>query len=459
MTTPRGTSTDLPTGITATDAEIAGFDLGPHLVNLMWDEPFFAAMLRDITKVETTSIPTAGVLARDGDLTMWWNRGFVAALGPKRVKGLLKHEVYHLVFEHTTTRKHTPHLIHNYATDLAINSLIPEEELPEGGLIPGKALALPPEARAKMTPDAADRFDRISAKIESLPPMMSSEWYFGQLVNDEQFMDDMQGKDPGEGQPGDGQPGDGGQPGQPDENGVPGTMDSHEGWDEGEMSDAERELVKGKVKQALKEAVAKCDSSGKWGSVGADMRGKLRALCSNEVDWRVVLRSFCGRSQRANKSRTMKRINRKYPYIHSGRKVGHSANVAVYVDQSGSVDDDALALLYAELNQLARRVTFTFIPFDSDVDEDNEFVWKRGQKAKLDRYRCGGTNFHAVCEHANKNRHRFDGYIIMTDGEAGDPGPSRMRRAWVIVPGRRLLFEPHRGDTLVQMKDAAKVAA
>jgi predicted metal-dependent peptidase len=413
----------------------------------MWDEPFFAAMLRDITKVETTQIPTAGVLAKDGNIKMWWNRTFVAALEPKKVKGLLKHEVYHLVFEHTTSRKKTPHLIHNYATDLAINSLIAVEELPEGGLIPGRALVLKDDAREKMSPDALARFERISAKIESLPPMMSSEWYFGELMSDDQFREDMEPQE-----------GSGGQGGEP-KDGVPGTTDDHGGWDEGDMSDAEKELVKGKVKQALREAVNKCDSNGKWGSVGAEMRGTLRAMCSNEICWKAVLKSFVGMSQRANKSRTMKRINRKYPYIHSGRKIGHSANVAVYVDQSGSVDDEALALLYAELNNLARKVTFTFIPFDSSVDEENEFVWKRGQNARLERYRCGGTNFHAVAEHANANRHRFDGYIVMTDGEAADPGPSRLRRAWVIVPDRKLMFDMPRGDTLVQMKSQKQAAA
>ena len=165
-------------------------------------------------------------------------------------------------------------------------------------------------------------------------------------------------------------------------------------------------------------------------------------------------------SQRANKSRTMKRLNRKYPYIHSGRKIGHSANVAVYVDQSGSVDDESLALLYAELEGLARKVTFTFYPFDSTVDTDNEIVWKKGARSKLNRFRCGGTCFKAVDRHAEENRHRFDGYIVCTDGEAADPGPSRMRRAWVIVPGRKLYFDAHRGDTVVELKgNASKEAA
>ena len=439
------TATDIPTAKTqVTEAELAAFDLGNHLTALMWDEPFFSAMLRDVTKIETDSIPTAGVLAKDGDIKMWWNRSFLAGLSSKQVKGLLKHEVYHLVFEHTTSRKKTPHIVHNYATDLAINSpaMIPEDELPQGGLIPGKAIHIDPEAYAKLDAEAKARFDRISGKIEAFPPNMSSEWYFGQLMDDDEMVEDLTGGDKG---------GEGGKPG----DGVPGTMDDHGEWGEG-MSDAEKELVKGKVKKAMRDAVKKCDSRGQWGSVSAEMRSELRKMCSNEVDWKSVLRAFCGMSQRANRSRTMKRINRKYPYIHSGRKVGHSANVAVYVDQSGSVDDGSLALIYAELEQLSRKVTFTFIPFDSTVDTDNEIVWKKGKKQRLNRFRCGGTNFHAVAEHAEANKHRFDGYIVCTDGEAADPGPSRMRRAWVIVPGRKLYFDK-RNDTLVQMtgKEAA----
>ena len=194
------TATDIPTAkAQLTEAELAAFDLGNHLTALMWDEPFFSAMLRDVTKIETDSIPTAGVLAKDGDIKMWWNRSFLAGLNSKQVKGLLKHEVYHLVFEHTTSRKKTPHIVHNYATDLAINSpaMIPEEELPQGGLIPGKAIHIDPAEYAKLDAEAKARFDRISGKIEALPPNMSSEWYFGQLMDDDEMVEDLTGGDKG----------------------------------------------------------------------------------------------------------------------------------------------------------------------------------------------------------------------------------------------------------------------
>ena len=59
----KGTSVDLVPTETVSDEAAANFDLGPHLLRLMWDEPFFSHMLRRVTKVKTDKIPTAGVLA------------------------------------------------------------------------------------------------------------------------------------------------------------------------------------------------------------------------------------------------------------------------------------------------------------------------------------------------------------------------------------------------------------
>ena len=39
------TATDITAATQATEAEMERFDLGNHLTNLMWDEPFFSAML------------------------------------------------------------------------------------------------------------------------------------------------------------------------------------------------------------------------------------------------------------------------------------------------------------------------------------------------------------------------------------------------------------------------------
>ena len=451
------TSNDLPvTGPKVTKAQADSFDLDPHLIGLMWDEPFFSKVLRTVTKVRSEDIPTAGVLAKDGDINMWWNPYFLAGLTSKQVKGLMKHECFHLVFEHTTTRRMEPHLLHNYATDLAINSMIPEEELPEGGLIPGKAFKpLTAEEAAKVGPKAVDRYNRISQKIASLPLGLSSEQYFA-LLQDvaEDIEQGGKGKSLGQAlKDGDVHV---------DENGnlvdgdgnpvriVPGSMDDHEGWDE--LDDQERELIKGKVRQALEKATRECDNSGQWGSVPAETRAKLREMLAREIDWKSVLKQFCGMTRRADRTTNVKRLNRKYPAIHPGTHRNYTSSIAVYIDQSGSVDDESLELLFGNLMTLAKHTEFTIFNFDTEVDEASERVWKGNKNPGLTRTRCGGTDFKAASDHANKNKHRFDGYLILTDGECSDPGLSQLKRGWVIVPGRQLLFQPSSRDFIIKMK-------
>ena len=402
----KGTTNDLAPVAQVSDAEAAAFKLDTHLVKLMWDEPFFSHVLRSVSKIRTESIPTAGVLAKDGDVKM--------------VKGLLKHECYHLIFEHTTTRRHDPHRVWNYATDLAINSLIPEDELPEGGLIPGVAFKeLSAEDKQEMGEERVRRYETLSGLIASFPKEEASEWYFARLMENEDAKDAIENK-PVEGEEGEGQG-----------PGVPGTMDDHEGWDD--LTEAERELVKGKVRQAVEDAVKECDKKGNWGSVGADTRGKIREMISKEIPWQSILRNFVGMSRRANRHSNVRRLNRKYTGIHPGVQRGYTSSIAVYIDQSGSVSDVELELLFGELRSLAKHTEFVCFHFDTEVDEASEMTWRSGKTPAAHRTRCGGTDFSAPTVHANKNKHRFDGYLILTDGFAPDPGPSRLRRGWVIT--------------------------
>ena len=108
----KGTSVDIaPAKNDATDAQVQAFNLEAHRVKMMLDEPFFAAVLRGVNYTRTESIPTAGVLAEESDVHMWWNPRFLASLTNRQVKGLLKHEAMHLALEHTTSRRLEPHTL------------------------------------------------------------------------------------------------------------------------------------------------------------------------------------------------------------------------------------------------------------------------------------------------------------------------------------------------------------
>jgi len=175
-------------------------------------------------------------------------------------------------------------------------------------------------------------------------------------------------------------------------------------------------------------------------------------MISKEIPWQAVLKQFCGMTRRANRSSNVKRLNRKYPGIHPGVQKGYTSSIAVYIDQSGSVGDEDLALFFGELMNLARRTKITIFNFDTEVDTDSEREWDRSRCPGLERTRCGGTDFEAPTRHANKNTSRFDGYLILTDGECSEPAKSRLKRGYVICPGRELYFKAPKRDFVIQMK-------
>jgi predicted metal-dependent peptidase len=429
------------------------FNLDRHLIAFLQDTPFFAELSRHIRKVPTFDLPTAGVAYDEklDDLTMYWNPTFfgggtvkhvtldlqtgetkeeeetVPPLTDEEVRGVILHEYYHLVFCHLSSRRKTPPKMWNVATDLAINSIIVEGSksggsktaLPEMCLLPGKFPApggktLTAEQKAAMP---------ISKLIESFPQGQSSEWYYEKL---KEKVEEEKGK--GEG-------------GKGDPMGDLDSMDDHSGWDQ--IPEEMRELVEGKIKSIVEKASKHADSQANgWGNIPAELRDEIRKSVSRVVDWRNVLRQFVGGLVRGSRATSIKRINKRYPYVHPGTKRGYTAKLLVAIDMSGSVDNTQLAIFFGELESLTKKVSVTVLPFDCTADIRDAYEWRRGTKVEAKRVRGGGTDFNAPTRVANdpKNRGRWDGMLILTDGECEAPGPSRIKRGWVVSPGHKLLF-------------------
>lgn len=399
---------------------MSDFNLNDHVYRLLQAEPFFAALSRRIEKRSSTAIPTAGVrVNEDGYFEMLYNPDFFAGLPDVQRTGVLVHEFYHLVFEHVTGRlpdelagaMHSPNptqeqaqkfKLWNIAADLSINYHIGASNLPEMCCIPG----------GKM--------------FEDMPGDKTAEWYYDKLI---QKVKEQQEQ---EGQSGQGQPGEDGE-GQPFDVDGAGQFDSHDEWNKGQANEDASEAVeiaKERLKEAMKGAAQEASGKG-WGSVGASCRKEIMERITSKVDWRKVLRYFVKTSQRASKRSTPKRLNRRYAYVHPGRKVNRTANIAVSIDQSGSVSDSMLAAFYGELNKLADIATFTVVPFDTHVAEDKVFEWKKGQTHPQKRYMYGGTCFNAPTKYVNARK--FDGHILLTDMEAPKPKASKCQRMWLTT--------------------------
>ena len=390
--------------------DLPPFDLNMHVARLLMNEPFFAALSRRIDKSINKGIPTAAVFVdpKSAQFRMWYNPDFFARLTDTERTAVLKHEFYHLIFEHVTGRKPDGEnmMMWNYATDLAINSHL-MGQLPEGCLMPGK-----------------EQFAEYETGL-------SAEQYLRLLKQDENFKDECKEKGDGKGKPGQG--GGGGKPGEGEGegNGMPdnGQFDSHDQWEE--VDQTTKEIAKERLKDALKKSSEEAARANSWGTVPAAVRKEIMDRLSGTIDWRKVLRYFVKTSQRANKTSTVKRINKRYPYIHPGKKVRRQASIAISIDQSGSVSDVMLACFFAELNKLSDLATFTVVPFDTQVAEDKVYVWKKGEKRVYERVACGGTCFNAPTEYVNARS--FDGHIVLTDLEAPKPKASKCQRMWMTT--------------------------
>jgi predicted metal-dependent peptidase len=372
------------------------FDLKLHAYRLLMDEPFFAALSRKIEKRADYNIPTAGVRVdpESAQFEMIYNPDFFASLPEEHVRGVLKHEFYHLIFEHVTSRKPegVNHLAWNIAADLAINSHL-VGELPEIACMPG------------------------GPNFEELPLHQTAEWYLANLPK----KDESEGGGEGSGEGGEG------------EGEEPGSFDDHSGWDDASQSpeqQAANQMAKERLKNAMKEAAKEASQSPKgWGSMSAGVKESILKKLESKVDWRKVLRYFIKTSQRASRRSSVKRINKRYAYIHPGKKTQRQAKIAIAIDQSGSVCDEMLSAFFGELNGLAKLAEFTVVPFDTEVDESKVSVWKKGQSKPAERVLHGGTCFNAPTEYVNANS--FDGVIILTDMEAPKPKACKAQRMWM----------------------------
>jgi predicted metal-dependent peptidase len=405
---------------------VADFDLNIHTARLLMDEPFFAAISRRIDKRASYAIPTAGVMVNPStaQFEMLYNPDFFEKLTDLERRDVLKHEFYHITFLHVTDRmpEGVKPQLWNIAADLAINSHL--HNLPEGALVPGEG------------------------PFANLTRGESAEWYLANLpkvIKDKkemEYSEEGEEGEPGQGQ-GEGEPGDGTGEGVSmsdlsDED-LPETLDDHSGW--GKCSQEVKDMAKERLKDIIKKSAQDCAKNNSWGSVPSDAKRKIMKVLETKVDWKKVLRYFVKASQRASHSSSIKRINRRYPYIHPGRKANRVALVAVSIDQSGSVDDAMLEKFFAELSKLAEIAEFVVIPFDTRVDDSLVYTWKKGERKQHTRVMQGGTCFDAPTEYVNGKA--FDGHIVLTDMCAPKPRPSKCQRMWMTtqVYANRPFFE------------------
>lgn len=453
------------------DVKAKNWDLDREAVSWIQCSIFMAEFSRWIRKRSADrsagglNVGTAAAIfnLKTEEIEIVYNPRFMASIAEDRqgngieprAASINEHEHMHLILQHVTARRRDPHSLWNISTDLAINSLIARGDtpsrLPSMVLLPGIMHKGPIDpSQPKEVQEAREKLSKI---IFELPQEQASEWYFNKIKTESEKQGYNWGKKgmkiPGAAKPG--------SDGEPDEGWILFPSDEHGGWDD--IPDELRDIVDGKIKHALRKAAQKADgSSTGWGNIPSELREEIRAYAFGSVDWKAILRNFCGNLRTGERSRSVKRVDRRFPYIHPGLKRSRNPSVLVLVDQSGSVSDEILSRFFGALDGLSRKMTFDVVPFDHTVAVTDKFEWKRGQKPALKRVRGGGTSFDAAIEYANdpRNRGKWEGVIMLTDGECSQPRACRNKLCYIIAPGHKLTFNKRDTEMVVEMSDKDK---
>lgn len=406
------------------------------------NQPFLGVVSMEITKVADTGAPTAYMGARkqekDYELTLGYNPDFFRSLTPEQRQGVIIHELYHLIFQHVTRRvvaDKRMNQLWNVATDLAINSIILDKDpkwLPEFCLLPGRRPTRKDPKTGKVT-DAGDK--DLCDFIAKAPKLEAADYYFEKMKEIIQDREDDSNDDA---------------------TGGLSTLDDHEGW--GDIPQEIEEELNERMRDLLERAVKRADNqSNSWGSIPMEIQEMIRKMISREIDWRSVVRQFVGRCRSSERVSSVRKICKRAPYKLPGARRKTHAKFRCFIDQSGSMSDEDISMLFGELEGLASETEIEVFHFDTEIDEKSATIWRKGKAfPKAHRTRCGGTIFQAIADFCNRQdqKGKTDGVIILTDGYADIMGPIVGARVlWVITPGGTL-ETVRSGDLAVKMKSA-----
>jgi len=373
--------------------------------NLMFKEPFYGIFLIMLNKVWDKRIPTAGVSKNGINYQLTINEDFWGNLSEDHHLGLLKHELMHIGFFHTTDFEYLQDKeLANIAMDLEINQYIDKDYLPEGGM----TLDLYPELKLEPKKGTDYYYEKLQQgkKDKSCPNLnkMLEGMGEGQCVVKVSGKNGTGEKDV--------------------------RVPDHSTWEEFEnLDEATKKLIKTQVAHILNEVAEQVEKSrGFVPGEFAEILKRLNELEEAKFNWRAFLRRFAGGSTQVYTKRTRRKQNMRFE-DSPGLKVKPKRRILVGIDTSGSVSTKELQEFMNELHHINKTGTdITVIQCDAAISHIGKFNVHEDIKV----HGRGGTSFEPVCDYYNEHVKDYSCLVYFTDGECSAPAKCKGPVLWAI---------------------------
>jgi predicted metal-dependent peptidase len=375
--------------------EQAKFELETAISKLSFSGILFYIPLINMKYIPNMSIKTIGVgVINNFDLVLYYNPVFFINQTNIQKIAILKHESLHILLQHLSrvADSSSNGRLYNIAADIAINQEI------------------------KDLPDWVYTHEK-----QNLPPGESSEFYYKELKsrNDDACSELMASLDSADfiDKYIDSLDGD--------------MLDDHSFWEK--LNDQQREILSEKISSIVEEAVRAQDSVG-WGKVGHRLHDAIVAANAPVLNWKRELKYFYSKSISFGRKNTIMRHNRRYGSLYPGRRREYGADILIAIDTSASVNDSQVHAFISELPGMLNNASIDVICFDVEcIGSPAEFKSKNTVVKINGR---GGTNFAPPIALADSLK--YDGIIMMTDGECSFPPQPKCNVLWVICGNRKI---------------------
>ena len=389
-------------------------------VQLQKENPFFSYVSMYLTLIEKKEVPTMGV---DKYANCYYNTVFVEKLSQDEVKGVLCHEIMHVILDHLRRIGGREPQLANIAQDLVVNDMLGQNnfDLPKEGLIPdnhqytinNKVIK---DLNKKVWEEVYDEIEKIAQKIKVTIQSMDDH------------MRNQDGKD-GQGQGQQEQPGKSkGQMGK-------GNKTPQDKQDNQENKDGQGSKPDDKNwKQIVSEAYAYAKMQGKE---PAGMDRYIDELNYPRIPWRQLLMKFI-----------IQEIPYDFTYMRPSKKsiacgvfipsvTRENLEIAVAVDTSGSMGDDDLQDALSEVIGIVsayENVRLTVLSCDADVHTVSQVESVTDVKS-LKMQGGGGTDFRPVFKYLEENKPNTKFLVFFTDGYGDFPERTFIKTLWVLTKG------------------------
>ena len=355
--------------------------IGNAIHDLIKEEPYFGYfVLNSRILYDSYGVPTAGATMVNSIPTLVFNTDYVKKWKQDGydVKDLLKHEVLHLLLEHTTNWNGLDQKLANVAMDCSINQFL--------GPLPENTVSL----------------ELLSKELKKdLPEFQAWKYYYNELL--EYQKQNGKGGDFGE------------------------TVDDHD-IQTGESGGQE---LSSEFKKALVDAISKKALKESGGLVPNGMEQIISDLSGqNQLCWKQLLKNFIFSKRDDKKRTTLKRMNRRFPFPTPGYRHKRTLTLGVCTDSSGSISNEAHSLFLTEIENISKNCTDVYwIQADCEVQSVEKI-----KKNKINKTRKGngGTAYQPAIDKCTELK--CDVIVFFGDFDCADtPKDPRVPFLWVGV--------------------------